>query len=222
MRGTRHVCVRRPGVLESEHAIHDRAHPMRSDGAVHVHEHLARPDEDPLHPQSVHQHRHQIDLAGARKHTNQADRSAAPNGFQRPAKRPRAADLDDVVHTDAARQFTNALVPLGRCPVVHRPERAEPSCPLELLVARRRDDHASPRHHGKLQREDRHATRPEHEHRVARLDPTLRHQRVPRRQRGARKRCRLFVRQVLGNRDDAVLGQRHVLGKHTVDRAAER
>ena len=92
----------------------------------------------------------------------------------------------------------------------------------QLVVALRRDDRPRARQGAELQREDRNAAGAEHQHRVARLEAALLHQRVPRRQRGAGERRRLRVVQIGRDGHDALGVQHDLFGEHSVERSAER
>jgi hypothetical protein len=90
----------------------------------------------------------------------------------------------------------------------------------ELRVAGARDDRPRPRGSGELQAEHGHSAGPFEQHEIAGFDVPALEQADPRRDARARQRRGLLVRQVLGNRDEAIGVRDDDFGQHAARVAA--
>ena len=208
---------------EGEHAVDHGPRAADGDGPVHVLEHRARPDDDPLDAKSLEAHRVRVDShLVAREHADQRDRSSRPSRLDRLIGRPGAAHLDDVVDARASGELEHPVRPFGRRDVVDRLPGAERPYALELLVARRGGDHARPAQEPELQREDRDSACPLHEDRLSGLRPALHEERVPGSHGRACEGRGLLVGEVAGRKDEAVLVEDDRLGKHAVEPTSQR
>ena len=126
-----------------------------------------------------------------------------------------------MIHPDAVSQFQHPVFPVRRGPVVDAVGCPELLGAFELGVAAGGNDGFGARDAGELQGEDRYAASAEHKNGVTGLHSPLGHQALPCRHRGAGQGGCLFIRQVVGCVNEAVLVQDDVFRQHAVDGAAQ-
>src|SRR5262249_36079958 len=154
--------------------------------------------------------------AQARDHTDEADRSAHPDGRERAVQVLAADHLDHVIDAATACQGEDLLLP-GRHPfVVDGAHGAHAPGFFELLVATRKDDRLTTQGVDELHGEDRHAAGPLDEDVVAALDAAATTDRVPGRHGRIGERRRLHVPQMTGNPHDGLLVEDPVLRQNAV------
>src|SRR5262249_31112430 len=179
------IAQRLARLVEREDAVDDRPQVVEGDDAAHLLEHGHGADVDALQADGRQKRAEVERLHRAGEEADDADLPAGARGFDRARQRAGASDFDDDVRPLAAREAQDFVLPLRRSPVVDRLVRAEQPRTRELLIAARRDDGPRAEELGKLQGEDRHTAGSEDDDRVAALDVRRRHQRMPRRERGA-------------------------------------
>ncbi|KAF1854154.1 hypothetical protein Lal_00014381 [Lupinus albus] len=113
------------------------------------------------------------------EHTDQGDMAAGAACLDGLTQRVGPTHFDHVVDAPAVRVLEHLGRPVGITPVVDREIGAQCLRPREFVVGGRGCDHGCAHALGKLQRKDRHAARPEHQHGVARLQARVDHQRPP-------------------------------------------
>src|SRR6185312_4823605 len=210
--------------LKWENFAHRRPDPVGFDGAIDIFEHRGAADADSVEASAAHHQAVRRLLARrAGEKSNQRDLAAEIQhrvGFR---QRPDASDFDDAIHAAPVSDALHFFVPLRVRFVIDGLPRAELAGTIELLVARGCDDHPDTRGFRELKRVHRHAAGAETKDGVAWLDPsTMDHQRRPG-SHGRAGQCGGFLeRQPRRNRNYALLIERDVLRKRSIERHAER
>ena len=128
-----------------------------------------------------------------------------------------------MIHAAPVGELHDLALPVGVRPIVDAAVCPEAARTLELLIARRSDQHARTGEAGELQREDRYAAGPDQQYGLARRDAAQFDQRPPRGHGRTRQRGRGFERQMSGYGDRGLLVEDGVFGEDAVGRRrAER
>lgn len=151
------VLVRLLGLLERERLVNDRLDVVGLDSKTHILELRTRADEDTPDGANVHERINQnrrLVLLEATNEANDGDDALELDSLERVARRAGAADLNDVVDADAARQLLGRLAPVRILLVVDDVVRAQLLQLVHLVLRARRRDDSCARGFGELDRED--------------------------------------------------------------------
>ena len=174
------VAERLDDLLQFEVLVHHRPQAVGIDRAHHRLLLGAAAHQHTLQANLPHQRLHQRQLTGhAGKDADQRHMPTDARGNHRLFQRRRATHLDHMVDTTVVGERAHFLAPGRGALVVDQVVGAQGLQALQLGVAGRCGDHGGASQLGKLQGEDRHTTGALHQHRVARLEVVVAHQRTP-------------------------------------------
>src|SRR5665213_1431653 len=181
-------------LVKREGFIDDRLNAIHRDGPVHVFEHGRAAYADSLQAAGFHHEpeRSVFALRAAQK-ADQCNLPAEPERIIGARQSPGPANLNHDIGAAPSGEFVNFPVPFGSASVVNAVRRAQAACPVELLIARRRDDHAGPGRFGELHGMSGNASGAQAEHRIPWLHGLAEdHQRAPGGNARARQSGSLF------------------------------
>lgn len=214
--------------IEFEDAVDHRVELRRGDGCIHLLEHRAGADVDPVHSKLlVEDWRQGERLCGgtAAQNADLRDQSSDAGGTEGLAEGASAADLDYAVHAFPARNLGHPLRPVRALPIVAAGCKTEAGGSSQLVVAGGGSDDLCSEQRCELQGEERDASGALNQDSLAGESGARWIARVvqgvPRGDAGAGERRGFFVGEVFREADDAFVMEENVLGEHAVDIAAE-